>query len=141
VGYASTPKNLSYMNFGVLGLRKQFVRGYEIYVIEGPYYALNKTTFKKLIFSRKYNWESMPIEQFQHVPISIYLKTYADLGYVQNYPDYERLNINTRLADKLLSGVGCGLDIVGSYDVVIRLEYTFNSQGERGFFFHLKREF
>jgi len=141
VGYASTPKDLSYMNFGALGLRKQFVRGYEIYVIEGPFYAMNKTTFKKLIFSRKYNWESMPIEQFQHVPISIYFKTYADLGYVQNYPDYEKLNVNTRLANKLLSGIGFGFDVVGSYDVVLRFEYTFNAEGEHGFFFHLKREF
>jgi outer membrane protein assembly factor BamA len=141
VGYGSNPDNLSYMNFGVLGLRKQFVRGYEVYVIEGPFFALNKSTFKKLIFSRKYHWASMPIEQFRHIPLSIYAKTYADLGYVKNYPDYERLNINTSFSDKLISGAGFGFDIVGSYDVVLRFEYTFNSQGQRGFFFHLKREF
>ena len=34
--YWSTPDDLAYVNFGVLGLEKQFVRGYEIYVIEGP---------------------------------------------------------------------------------------------------------
>jgi outer membrane protein assembly factor BamA len=141
VGYASTPDDISYMNFGVLGIRKQFVRGYELYVIEGPMYAMNKTTLKKLIFSRKYHWEAMPLEQFRHVPISIYLKTYADIGYVKNYPDYEKMNINTRLSNKLLSGAGFGVDIIGSYDVVIRIEYTINAEGERGFFFHLKREF
>jgi hypothetical protein len=141
VGYASAPNNLSYMNFGVLGLRRQFVRGYELYVIEGPYFGLNKTTLKKLLFSGKYHWEAMPIEQFRHVPIAIYLKTYGDFGYVKNYPDYERTGQNTRLSNTLLAGGGLGLDIVSSYDVVLRFEYSFNAQGEKGFFFHLKREF
>jgi hypothetical protein len=141
VGYWSTPDNVSYTNYGVLGLRKQFVRGYEIYVIEGPFYFLNKTTFKKRIFSRTYHWSDMPIEQFRHIPISIYLKTYGDLGYVRNYPDYRAADLNTTLSDKLISGVGGGLDLVGSYDVVLRFEYTFNSMGKQGFFFHIKKEF
>jgi outer membrane protein assembly factor BamA len=141
VGYASHPDNISYINYGVLGLRKQFVRGYELYVIEGPFFLLNKTTVKKLIFSRNYHWASMPLDQFRHIPFAVYLKTYADFGYVKNYPDYERLNINTRLSDKLLTGAGLGLDVIGSYDIVFRFEYSFNTEGERGFFFHLKREF
>jgi len=141
VGYWSDPRDLSYVNYGVLGFRRQFVRGYEVYVVEGPYYALNKTTLKKLIFTRKYHWVSMPIEQFRHMPLSIYLKTYADVGYVKNYSDYEALQINTTLSDKVLSGAGLGLDVVGSYDIVLRFEYTFNAEGQSGFFFHIKREF
>jgi outer membrane protein assembly factor BamA len=141
VAYASHPDDLSYMNYGVLGMRRQFVRGYELYIIEGPYFALNKTTFKKLIFSRDYNWDWMPLEQFSHIPLSIYLKTYVDIGYVKNYPTYEALNINDRLSNKLLSGAGLGIDVIGSYDMVFRFEYTFNAEGERGFFFHIKREF
>jgi outer membrane protein assembly factor BamA len=139
--YASTPNDLSYVNYGVLGLRRQFVRGYEVYVIEGQHFFLNKTTFKKLIFSNTYHWGLMPIEQFRHIPLAIYLKTYFDIGAVENYPDYEAANINTRLSDKLLSGAGFGVDVVGSYDIVLRFEYTFNAEGERGFFFHLRREF
>jgi hypothetical protein len=139
--YWSTPDNLSYVNYGVLGLKRQFVRGYELYVIEGPYYFLNKTTFKKKIFSKVYRWEDMPIEQFRHVPISIYFKTYLDLGYVKNYTDYVEDNRNRIYADKLLTGTGFGLDIVGSYDVVLRFEYSFNAQGQQGFFFHVKKEF
>lgn len=139
--YASTPDDLSYANYGVLGLRRQFVRGYEIYVIEGQHFFLNKTTFKKRIFSNTYHWAQMPVKQFRHVPLSIYLKTYFDIGGVKNYPDYEAANFNTRLSNKLLTGTGFGIDVVGSYDVVLRFEYTFNAEGERGFFFHLRREF
>jgi hypothetical protein len=114
------------------------VRGYEIYVIEGPYYALNKTTFKKRIFSRTYNLDYLPIRQFRYIPLSIFLKTYADFGYVHNYPNY---SISSILADKLISGVGFGIDIVASYDAVFRMEYSFNGEGEQGFFFHVRKEF
>jgi hypothetical protein len=110
-------------------------------VIEGPFFFLNKTTFKKLIFSNKYHWKAMPLEQFRHIPLAIYFKTYADFGYVKNYDDYESLGLNTRLTDKILQGTGFGIDVVGSYDVVLRFEYTFNAEGENGLFFHLRREF
>lgn len=141
VAYYSDPDNIAYINYGVLGERKQFVRGYELYIIEGPWYFLNKTTFKKLIFNRNYHWAMMPVRQFRHIPFSIYLKTYADLGYVRNYPYYEAHELNTRLSDKMLFGTGFGLDVVGFYDIVLRFEYSFNAEGEQGFFFHVKREF
>jgi outer membrane protein assembly factor BamA len=141
VGYFSAPDNIPYLNYGVLGQRKQFVRGYELYVMEGPWYLLNKATFKKRIFNRQYHWALMPAQQFRYVPISIYLKTYADMGYVKNYPYYEANGMNTALSDKVLFGTGFGIDFVGSYDVVLRFEYSFNAEGEQGFFFHLKKEF
>ena len=138
IAYWSTPRDLPYANYSALGYRKQLVRGYEIYVIEGPYYFLNKTTFKKRIFSRAYTMNMMPIRQFKYIPLSVFLKTYADIGYVRNYPNYE---ISHRLSDKVISGVGAGIDIVASYDAVFRFEYTFNGEGENGFFFHIRKEF
>ncbi len=137
-GYWSAPDNQPYNQLGVLGFRKEIIRGYEIFVVEGPYFALNKTTFKKKIFSRIYHWDKGPVEQFRHIPLDIYLKSYADLGYVWNYPDYE---INSRLTDKLLVGAGAGIDVVTGYDFVLRFEYTFNGEGESGFFFNVKKEF
>jgi outer membrane protein assembly factor BamA len=138
VGYLSTPDKLPYFNYGALGYKKQFIRGYELYVIEGPAYIMNKTTFKKRLFAQTYHWNAMPLEQFRHIPISIYVKTYADIGYVRNYRNYPA---GARLTDKFLSGVGGGIDIVGSYDLVLRIEYTLNGEGEKGFFFHIKKEF
>jgi outer membrane protein assembly factor BamA len=137
-GYISTPDDLPYSNYGAMGYKKQFVRGYEIYLIEGAAFALNKTTFKKRIFHRTYQWKVMPIPQFRHIPISIFLKTYGDIGYVKSYPNYF---LSTRLTDKMLSSAGGGIDIVASYDTVIRFEYTFNGEGEKGFFFHVRKEF
>ena len=136
--YANTTKKISYNNYNGLGYATFFVRGYELYLIEGPKFFLNKTTFKKRILSREINLHPMPLEQFKKLPIQIYLKAYFDLGYVENYPNY---TANTRLSDTLLRGAGFGLDFVTWYDVVFRTEYSFNHLGESGFFFHFKKEF
>ncbi|MCI0750866.1 MAG: BamA/TamA family outer membrane protein [Flammeovirgaceae bacterium] len=136
--YMSTEDQIPYYNFSALGYYKRFVRGYEIYVIEGPQYFLNKTTLKKRVFSQRWTWNRAPLDQFRHMPLEIYLKAYADFGYVKNYEGY---TLSNRLSNKLISGAGTGIDIVGSYDVVIRLEYTFNAEGDNGLFIHLKKEF
>lgn len=137
-GYVSSQASPPYVVYNGIGYQRRIVRGYEVYVIEGQNFGLNKTTLKKRIFSRIYNLNAMPIRQFRHLPLSIYMKTYGDLGYVQNYNNYE---ISSRLANKALTGVGGGIDIVASYDAVLRLEYSLNGEGQRGFFFHIKKEF
>jgi hypothetical protein len=139
--YWSNPTVQPYNLFGALGYQRQLVRGYEVYVIEGPQFFVNKTTFKKRIFSRVWRWEKMPMEQFRHVPLSIYLKAFADIGFIDNYPYYTDRNLNTRLTDKLLAGYGTGLDVVFPYDVVFRFEYTFTRENTQGFVFNIKKEF
>ena len=140
-GYLSTPTSQPYVMYSALGYQRQFIRGYEIYVIEGPKFFLNKTTLKKKIFSHTWRLEEMPLEQFRHFPLTIYLKAYTDFGYVENYPRYNEIKINTALSDRLLAGAGFGIDIVSAYDSVFRLEYTFTREKTNGFFFHLKKEF
>lgn len=137
----STPEQLPYVNYSALGLRRQFVRGYELYVIEGSQYFMNKTTLKKLIFNKEYKWDNMPLDQFRNIPVALYAKTYIDVGRVRNYPAYVLSDVNTRLANTWLLGVGAGLDVVTFYDVVLRFEYTVNLQSEAGFFFHVRKEF
>ncbi len=139
--YWSSPTNQPYSMYTALGYQRQIVKGYEVYVIEGSYFLLNKSTFRKRIFSKTWHLEDMPIEQFRHFPLTIYLKSYLDLGYVQNYPYYEEQNLNTRLSNRMLAGTGAGIDIVTAYDAVIRLEYTFTREKTSGFFFHMKKEF
>lgn len=139
--YASTPDKLPYYNYGAMGYNRIFVRGYEIYVIEGPQFFLNKTTLKKRIFSRTWQVENSLIPQFNYFPLAIYLKAFTDFGYINNYPVYEDNSLNTLLSNKIIGGAGFGIDIVSAYDVVIRFEYTFTNQAQSGFFFHLKKEF
>lgn len=139
--YLSDPSVQPYSLYGTLGYQRQVLRGYEIYVVEGPKFFVNKTTFKKKIFSRAMRWENMPLEQFRYLPFAVYLKTFADFGYVENYPYYQEKNINTRLSNTFLAGYGTGIDLIFPYDVVFRLEYSFTKEGTQGFFFNLKKEF
>lgn len=139
--YVSTPTNQPYSIYGALGYRRQFIRGYEIYVIEGPQFFLNKSTFKKKIFSHAWTFDDMPLEQFNYFPVALYLKAYFDWGYVNNYTRYDDLNINTRLSNRFLMGAGAGFDLVTLYDNVFRFEYTFTRERTHGFFFNIKKEF
>lgn len=139
--YLSTPDDVPYFNYGAMGYDKIFIRGYEVYVIEGPQFFLNKTTLKKRIFSRNWDLDFWRVKQFNYFPLAIYLKAYADWGYANNYSAYSDNSINSILSDKFLGGTGAGIDIVTAYDVVIRFEYTFTTQNTNGFFFHLRKEF
>ncbi len=140
--YWSNPQNQPYNIFSALGYRNQLVRGFENYVVEGPEFALNKTTIKKKIFGKSWTLNSMPIEQFSYLPLAIYVKAFADFGYVKNYPYYDEKGLNQAYSNKLLIGTGGGIDFVTTYDLVLRIEYTFTQQKPEGaFFFNLKKEF
>ncbi len=147
-GFWSTPQKQPYNTFNALGYRNQLVRGFENYVIEGPVFALNKTTFKKKIFSRSWTMD-LPLEQFSYFPLAVYLKTFADFGYVENYPYYDSYvsasgekGLNQTFSNRFLSGVGFGLDVVTMYDLVLRFEYSFAPNDTNGaFFFNVKKEF
>ncbi|MBM3178302.1 MAG: hypothetical protein FJZ78_09875 [Bacteroidetes bacterium] len=137
----TAPADQPYAMVNGIGYRKQFLRGYEIYVIEGPFFSMNKATLKKRIFHRELTAAGFLAPQFSHVPFSIYLKTYADVGYASNYPYYELSGLNNRLTDRPLAGAGFGLDLVTSYDSVVRLEYSFTSQRTSGLYIHIRKEF
>ncbi len=143
-GYVATPTKQPYALYAGMGYRRQFVRGYETYVIETPQFVLNKTTLKKRIFYKTWDIDWAPLDQFHYFPLAIYIKAYTDWGYAENYPYYSDFlpqPLNTRLTNKWIGGWGGGLDFVTVYDIVIRMEYTFTNQNHRGFFLSLKKEF
>jgi outer membrane protein assembly factor BamA len=148
--YWATPNSQPYALYNGMGYRRQYVRGFENLVVETPALALNKTTLKTRIFKKVWNVGVMPKEQLQYLPLSIYLKTFTDWGYADNYPYYRNYvdpstglprPLNTRLTDKIIGGYGVGMDFVTVYDLVIRTEYTFTNQGRTGFFLSLRKEF
>ncbi|MDX1627578.1 MAG: POTRA domain-containing protein [Fulvivirga sp.] len=139
--YFSGPEDQPYSTLGGLGYKNDFVRGYELFVVEGQNYYLNRTTLKKRLFAFRERLNFMPVEQFRDFPLAVYLKTYFDFGYVENIDRYQENFLNTSLSNRYIYGTGAGLDIVSSYDTVLRFEYSFNREGDAGFFFHMKKEF
>ncbi|MDW7695024.1 BamA/TamA family outer membrane protein [Flammeovirgaceae bacterium SG7u.111] len=133
-GKTSYPEVQPYNQLRGLGYNQQFVRGFDLYVIEGQHYGLVKNTFRWEMLSGKASINKiLPVKQFSTIPYAIYLKTNLDAGYVHNsLVEIE----NSRLSNKPLYGGGLGVDIVSFYDSVFRIEYSINSFGETNFFIY-----
>jgi len=135
-GYTSFPQQQAYTNRLGLGFANNLLKGYELYVIQGQHYLMQKNELKLRLFSVEGNlgkW--MFLKQFRNIPLSAYFKLYFDQGYVQNNLNQ---NINSILTNRYIYSVGAGLDLVTYYDAVLRLEYSLNSLGEAGLFINVK---
>jgi len=127
-----------YTNYWGLGYRDDFVRGYELNLIEGQNFLLNKSTISFRALKGEKTFNKIPLEQFRHFPFAVYLKTFFDIGYVDNIPNYEQ---NSRLTNKPIFGYGIGVDIHSFYDFVGRIEYSFNDSGRNGVYLHFRQSF
>jgi len=138
-GLISGPSLQPYYFNQSLGYGRNYVRGYELDVVEGPNYILSKSSLKKEVFkTTKDISKFMAIPQFQKMPIALYAKLFFDGGYVQNYPNYQ---MNTRLSNKPIYGLGTGLDLVSYYDFVVKTEFSLNSQGDFHVFLNFRADF
>jgi outer membrane protein assembly factor BamA len=125
--------NLPYNISQALGYRRDYVRGYEYYVIDGRNFWLTKVNLKYALIRpavKKLKWP--PSERFNTIPYAVYLGAFADAGKVWPSSD-SGMN---RLPGSLLKGIGMGLDFVTYYDKVFRAEFSMNGKGEPGFFLH-----
>ncbi len=116
-----------------LGYVRDYVRGYEYYIISGQGFALIKNNLKYAIVPQKIaKIKAIKTEKFNTIPYAFYLNLYADAAYVYK-TDKDQYN---SLVNKTLIGIGLGIDFVTYYDKVLRLEYSFNKSGENGIFIH-----
>ena len=119
-----------------LGYEADFVRGYELYVIDGQHFGLLKTALKFAILPmRKVKLKFLKSEKFNTLPLAFYINANFDLGYVQD----NQYNEQNPLAGSLLFGGGVGLDVVTFYDISWRAEYSVNKKLEHGFFVHFTK--
>ena len=116
-----------------LGYERDFVRGYEHYVVDGQHYGLLKTSLKWAILPfRKVKLNFLKSDKFNTLPLAIYASANFDLGYVVDY----QFSQGNPLAGTLLFGGGAGIDLVTFYDITWRAEYSINRKQEHGFFLH-----
>ena len=114
-----------------LGYGNDFVRSYELYVIDGQGFGLLKNNLKyTLLKPRVRNLPLIKTDKFRKIHFAMYMNLFFDAAYVDNN-DPGRLNL---LQNKLIYGSGVGIDLVTYYDLVFRLEYSVNREGETGFF-------
>ncbi|PZX50574.1 BamA/TamA family outer membrane protein [Algoriphagus chordae] len=122
-----------------IGYSPNFVRGYELYVVEGQQLYVHKNSFRWKFVDWKIDISNLiKLEQFNTVPIRLYLSANFDHGYVK---DRNNIPENARLSNKYLMGYGLGVDLVGFYDSVFRFEYSLNNSSEGKFFFNFSAPF
>lgn len=117
-----------------LGFGRDFVRGYEYYVVNGQDYVVGKSNIKFELIPKKVvklNWIKSP--KFNTIPFTFYLNLFSDIGIVNNSQFNSPTNV---LPNTFLYSGGIGLDFVSYYDAVARFEWAMNAKGESHFYLH-----
>ncbi|MDP4267836.1 MAG: BamA/TamA family outer membrane protein, partial [Bacteroidota bacterium] len=110
--YVNNP-SLPFLMQKALGYDRDFIRGYEYYVIDGQHFGTLKTNIKyELVSERKEKVNIVKAEKFNTFHYAFYLNAFSDIGYVS------ATNIDTTntYVNKCLVGYGIGLDYVTYYD-------------------------
>jgi outer membrane protein assembly factor BamA len=133
----STEKNIPHLLNQALGYR-EYLSGYEDYVIDGPDYLITKYNLKlQVIKPSSFTIPLLGVKQFSKVHYALYFNVFADAGYVNNiFPDPTNTMVNT-----WQFSAGAGFDFVTYYDLVFRVDYAINRYGEHGFFIHVETPF
>jgi hypothetical protein len=127
----SLPERQPYNIQRAFGYGYDFVRGYEYYVIDGQHFGLMRNEIKWQILDYKLQ---SPIKKVEEQPLKIYLKSFFDMGYVNDNFYFKNNPFNNRV----INGYGFGLDVHTIYDIVMRFEITRNHTGNTGIYLHYK---
>jgi len=128
----SPSKNQPYYVQKGLGWR-DYVRGYEYYVIDAQSYGIAKLGLKyEIIKPHVKSFEIPALNKFSTFHYALYANIFGDAGYADDH----QYSLTNPLSNSLIYGYGAGIDYVTYYDVVIRFEYSFNKEFEHGFFVH-----
>ncbi len=134
-GLLRLPFKQSFVNQRLFGSSDFYMRGLEYYVIDGVAGGVLRGTAIQQVFNFNIPLP-FSVKSINKIPFKIYAKTFSDLGY-----SYHPKQGHSILNNKLLRTWGIGLDIVSFYDIVFKLEYSFNQLGNNDLFFHTKSDF
>lgn len=136
-GKLKLPFDQPYYNLRALGYGDFYLRGLENYVVDAVASAISKFTYRRKLvqFSLPTGYRKNGSEKSYRIPIKIYAKTYADVGYA-----YLRNSINNSLNNKLIYTGGFGIDIITFYDFQLKFEFSFNQLKQNGLFLHTQKE-
>ncbi len=121
-----------------LGYQKDYMRSYELYVMDGQHYGMLRSNLKyELIPKRIHHFKFIKNEKFGKMFYAFYVNLFFDFAYVN---DEYNAELNP-LVNELQFGSGLGLDFVTYYSLVFRAEFSVNKLGDTNVFFHVKAPF
>jgi outer membrane protein assembly factor BamA len=136
--FTQAGKEVPYLLMQGLGYGSNVVRGYEINVIDGKSFYINRNTFKFQLLNKIFKIPQIPYKQINQIPIGIYPTVYLDFGYVdigqENY-------FNSKLGGKWLYGYGLGFDLVTYYNLVTKIIFPVVNGSTSGIRVSVGREF
>lgn len=135
-GGLKLPFKQPWFNRRFLGYGDNYLQGYEYNVMDGVAGGFIKSSLHRELFDFRIRVPQGNSKPTLAIPFRIYGKIYGNTGYVYN-PEPG----NNELNNKLLYAGGFGIDIVTLYDVVLKLEWSFNQLGQNGLFLHRKSIF
>ncbi|HUR30921.1 MAG TPA: POTRA domain-containing protein [Saprospiraceae bacterium] len=131
--YSLSRSRPSFIHYKALGYNQKFVRGYELYVIDGLDYLVGKYQISYQLLQKEIQWRKLiPVEQFRKMPLEVYLSFHLETGRV-NDPFTGDKN---PLANTWLFGEGLGLNVLLYHNFLIQFNMNRNHLGEVGFFIH-----
>lgn len=118
------------------GYKNDYVRTYDLYVIDALNYAICKNNLKfEILKPVTKHIPGIKNDKFGKIHMAFYANLFFDFAYTWGVVIPE--GSTTRIANQWIYGTGVGIDFVTYYDKVLRLEYGVNGLGEFGFFVHL----
>ncbi len=133
-----TRQKIDFANNTGLGYGIDFVRGYELYVMDGTDWILAKTSLRyKAVDTHYILGRYMPIKAFKKMNFQLFFRFNLDAGYV-NEQTYTATN---NLNNKPLVGFGPALDILLFHTYKMSFEYTFNHRFENGLYLNWRFNF
>lgn len=127
-----------YFQNRALGFGTDYIRGYELYVLDGLRYAYLKNAFHFKLIDRAFNLgKSMPLRPLKKMPFTLFLSSHLDVGRVGDR-FYQAENT---LVDRWVYGYGAGIDILLYNNYLLEMDVSVNDLGEVGFFFQYNLDF
>jgi outer membrane protein assembly factor BamA len=131
-GTVKFPFDQPFYNQQLMGYGDNYLRGLEYYVIDGVAGGIIRNTIRKQVLDVRVK-TGLKSRTYGSIPFKVFLKAYGDVGY-----SYNKNNVTGNyLTNKFLYTGGFGIDILTIYDVVFKLEYSFNQFNERALFVHM----
>lgn len=122
-----------YTHIQALGYGKDYIRGYELSVIDGSHFGLGKAELKYRFLSKTYKFLEQ-VRNYETAPFSLYLTAFFDAGYAINFNHKNSVMTTNTLPNSLQNGGGIGLNVVMFYDYCMRVEYSADRYFNRRFY-------
>lgn len=121
-------RNLGYMN--------DYVRGYELNVIDGQHFALVKTSLRWMLLQpKRIRLKFLKTDKLGLIPLTIFANANFDMGFGMD----AQTRATNPMAEQWIYGGGVGIDVSTFYDIIWRFEYSVNKSGNHGFFLHFQK--